>query len=59
MRSQLADAARRRLNEDVRLMTAEERLATFLAHCQLVAKLAGTGASVQRPPQNTVPQSAR
>jgi len=48
MRSQLADAARRRLNEDVSRMTAEERLAAFLAHSQLIAQLAGAGASVQR-----------
>jgi cell division protein FtsB len=45
MRSQLADAARRRLNEDVKRMTAEERLAAFLAHCQLIAQLAGAGAA--------------
>jgi cell division protein FtsB len=59
MRSQLADAARRRLNEDVKRMTAEERLAAFLAHCQLTAQLAGAGASVQRQPRNTVPRDAR
>jgi cell division protein FtsB len=59
MRSQLADAARRRLNENVSRMTAEERLAAFLAHCQLIAQLAGAGASVQRQPRNTVPQDAR
>ena len=59
MRSQLADAARRRLNEDVKGMTAEERLAAFLAHCQLIAQLAGAGASIQRQPRNSVPQNAR
>jgi Na+(H+)/acetate symporter ActP len=59
MRSKLADAARRRLNEDVSRMTAEERLAAFLAHCQLIAQLAGTGASVRRQPRNTVPRNAR
>ena len=59
MRSQLADAARRRLNEDVSRMTAEERLGAFLAHCQLIAQLARAGASVQRQPRNTVPRNAR
>jgi len=59
MRSQLADAARRRLNEDVKRMTAEERLAAFLAHCQLITQLAEAGGSVQRQPQNTVPRNAR
>jgi len=59
MRSQLADAARRRLNENVSRMTAEERLAAFLAHCQLIAQLAAAGASVQRQPRNTVPWNAR
>jgi cell division protein FtsB len=59
MRSQLADAARRRLNEDVKRMTAEERLAAFLAHCQLIAQLAGAGASVQRQPRDTVQRNAR
>jgi hypothetical protein len=59
MRSQLADAARRRLNEEVKRMTAEERLAAFIAHCELIAQLAEAGASVQRQPRNTVPQNAR
>jgi hypothetical protein len=59
MRSQLADAARRRLQEGVKLMTAEERLAAFLAHCQLIVQLAGAGASVQGQPRKTVPQNAR
>jgi hypothetical protein len=59
MRSQLADAARRSLNDDIKVLTAEERLAAFLAHCQLIAQLAGAGASVQRQPRNTVPQDAR
>jgi cell division protein FtsB len=59
MRSRLADAARHSLNEDVKRMTAEERLAAFLAHCQLIAQLAGAGASVQRQPRNPVPQNAR
>ncbi|MBP1688120.1 MAG: hypothetical protein H6Q33_4263 [Deltaproteobacteria bacterium] len=40
-------------------MTAEERLAAFLAHGQLIAQLAGAGASVRRRRRNTVPQNAR
>jgi len=59
MRSQLADTARRRLNEDVKRRTAEERLAAFLAHCQLIAQLAGAGASVKRQPRITVRKNAR
>jgi hypothetical protein len=59
MRSHLADAARRRLNEDVKRMTAEERLAAFLEHCQLIAQLAGAGESVQRQPRSAVPRDAR
>ncbi len=39
MKSQLADAARRSLSEDVKRMTPEQRLAAFLAHCQLMAQL--------------------
>jgi hypothetical protein len=59
MRSQLADAARQSLNEDVKRMTAEERLAAFFAHCQLIAQLADTGAPVQRQPRDAVPRNAR
>jgi hypothetical protein len=58
MRSQLADAARRRLQEDVKLMTAEERLAAFLAHCQLIAQLAVAGGAVQRRPLDAVRPNA-
>jgi hypothetical protein len=59
MRSQLADDARRRLEEDVKSMTAEERLAAFLAHCQLIAQLSVAGAPVKRQPQDAVPRNAR
>jgi len=59
MRSQLAEAARSRLHADVSRMTAEERLAAFVAHCQLIAQLAGAGASFQRQPRNTVLRNAR
>jgi hypothetical protein len=40
MRSQLAEAARRRLADDVKRMTPEQRLAAFLAHRQLMADVA-------------------
>jgi hypothetical protein len=53
MRSKLADAARHNLVEDVRRMTAEERLAAFLAQCQLIAQLATAGTSVQRRPRDS------
>jgi hypothetical protein len=59
MRSQLADAARRRLNEDVKRMTAEERLTAYLHHFQLIVQLAGNNASVQLRPRSAVPQDAR
>jgi hypothetical protein len=59
MRSQLADAARHRLSEDVKRMTAEERLAAFLAHCQLIAQLAGARAPMKRQPQDAARRNAR
>jgi len=59
MKSSLADAARHSLNEDVRRMSAEQRLAAFLAHCQLIAQLTGAGAPVQRRPRDAVPRNAR
>ena len=40
-------------------MTADERLAAFLAHCQLIAQLAGASASIQRRPREAVPRNAR
>lgn len=58
MRSRLAEAARRSLNEDVKRMTAEERLAAFLAHSQLIAQLAVAGAAVERQPHEAVPRNA-
>jgi hypothetical protein len=53
MKSQLADAVRRSIREDVRRMTAEERLAAFLAHCQLMAQLASAGTISQPQPRET------
>jgi hypothetical protein len=58
MRSQLADAARRSLNEDVKRMTAEQRLAAFLAHCQLMAQLVSAGGAVQHRSRDAAPQNA-
>ena len=52
MGSQLADAARRRLSEDVKRMTPEQRLDAFLAHCQLMAQLHRAGGAVQQRPQH-------
>jgi hypothetical protein len=58
MKSQLADAARRSLTEDVKRMTAEQRLAAFLAHCQLMAQLTSAGGAVQHRPRDAVPHNA-
>ena len=58
MKSQLADAARRSLNEDVKRMTAEQRLAAFLVHCQLMAQLASAGRTFQQSRRVAVPRNA-
>jgi hypothetical protein len=58
MRSQLADAARRSLNDYVKGLTAEQRLAAFLAHCQLMAQLASAGGAVQHRPRDAVRPNA-
>jgi len=58
MKSQLAAAARRSLAEDVKRMTAEQRLAAFLAHCQLMAQLRNSGGAVQQRPQHVVARDA-
>ncbi len=58
MRSLLADAARLSLSEDVKRMTAEQRLAAFLAHCQLIAQLARAGGDDQHMPRDAVPRNA-
>lgn len=52
MKSRLADEARWSLNEDLRRMSPEQRLAAYVRHCQLMAqvRLAG-GASVRGSPQ--------
>jgi hypothetical protein len=58
MRSQLADAARRSLSDDVKRMTPEQRLAAFLAHCQLMAQLHGAGGAVQQSPRHVAARNA-
>jgi cysteine desulfurase len=59
MKSRLADAARRRLQEDVKRMTAEQRLAAFLEHCQLMTRLAHPDVTGQTPPRDAVSPNAR
>jgi len=39
-------------------MTAEQRLAAFLAHCQLMAQLASAGGAVQHRRQRAVSRNA-
>ena len=58
MRSQLAEAARRSLDEDVKRMTAEQRLAAFLAHCQLMAQLVSAGGAIEDRSRDAVPLNA-
>jgi len=58
MRSQLADAARRSLSDDVKRMTPEQRLAAFLAHCQLMAQLHGAGGAGQQGPRHVAARDA-
>jgi hypothetical protein len=50
MRSKLADAARRSQREALRRVTPEQRLAAFLAHCQLMAQLQLAGSSLKLLP---------
>jgi hypothetical protein len=59
MKSQLADAARRSLRDDVRRTTAEQRLAAFLSHCQLMVQLANAGTAGPRPPRDLASPNAR
>ena len=58
-KSRLAENARRNLAADVKRMTAEQRLAAFLAHCQLMAQLANAGSAGQHPPQEAASPNAR
>ena len=48
MKSKLADQARQSLNEDLRRMTPEERLAAYVRHCQLLAQLRVAGQAAER-----------
>ena len=59
MKSRLAAAARRSLYDDIKRMTADQRLTAFLAYCQLMAQLANAGVNVPRPPRDAVSQNAR
>jgi hypothetical protein len=58
MRSRLADAARRSLSDDVKRMTPEQRLAAFLAHCQLMAQIHGAGRAFQQSPRHAAARNA-
>jgi hypothetical protein len=40
-------------------MTAEQRLAAFLAHCQLITQLAHAGVTGRTPPRDAVSPNAR
>jgi len=59
MESRPAEAARRSLDEVAKRMTAEQRLAEFLSHCQLMAQLANSEVAGQHPPRNAVSPNAR
>ena len=59
MKSRVADGTRRRLAEHVARMTAEERLAAFLEHCQLIAQIAGNGGRARQRRRGSVSGNAR
>lgn len=59
MKSRLADAARRSLHEDLKHMTEEQRLAAFLAHCQLMAQLANAGRGLRHESRELESPNAR
>ncbi len=48
MKSRLADEARQSLNEYLRRMTPEERLAAYVRHCQLMAQVRAAGRTAMR-----------
>ena len=58
MKSPVADAARRSLQEDIKRMSPEQRLAAFLAHCQLMAQLARAGDTARQPARESAPTHA-
>jgi hypothetical protein len=39
-------------------MTAEQRLAAFLAHCQLMAQFNSAGGAIRHRPRHAVPRNA-
>jgi len=47
MKSKLAEDARRALLADTRRMSAEQRLAAYAMHCQLMARLSIAGATAR------------
>jgi hypothetical protein len=59
MKSRLADAARRSLQEDVKRMTAVQRLVAFLVHCQLMTQLTRAGVTGYAPSRDAVSPNAR
>ena len=48
MKSRLADEARQGLDDFLRRMTPEERLAAYVRHCQLMAQLRVAGRAAMR-----------
>jgi hypothetical protein len=48
MKSRLADEARQSLNDYLRRMTPEERLAAYVRHCQLMAQVRVAGQAAMR-----------
>lgn len=48
MKSRLADEARQSLNDYLRRMTPEERLAAYVRHCQLMAQVRVAGQATMR-----------
>lgn len=48
MKSKLADQARQSLNEDLRRMTPEERLAAYVRLCQLMVQVRLAGQDTRR-----------
>jgi hypothetical protein len=58
MKSRLAETAKRELLADMRRMSAEERLAAFLEHCQWVARLNQSARLERRAQAARDPRSA-
>jgi hypothetical protein len=58
MKSRLADIARRRLSEDLRRMTPEQRLAAYVFHCQLMSQLCLAGRTNHQRQKTSAPGHA-